>query len=77
MTSDEKKLEIREQRTEKREKRVETLGIFVKQIENSGKNYLNKVYSMASSSEKAPIHGPTVKKHLSRDYVGLIESDER
>jgi hypothetical protein len=23
------------------------------------------------------IHGPTVKKHLSRDYVGLIGFDER
>jgi hypothetical protein len=22
-------------------------------------------------------HGPTVKKHLSSDYAGLIESDER
>jgi hypothetical protein len=23
------------------------------------------------------LHGPTVKKHLSRDYVGLIGLDER
>jgi hypothetical protein len=38
---------------------------------------IEKKYKNIGLEKFRSSHGPTVKKHLSRDYVGLIGFDER